>query len=141
MKKIIAILCLLLISGWTWQTHENIVEQALSSLNISDNINFTELKRGARAPDEIFKDFVNHHYPESYYKADKWISFSKGHFLYGEYNNASYGFGVASHYITDSFSAPHSVSYESQELHSQFENQAKYYTPKTACLKEDYDLF
>ncbi len=141
MKKGILFLLLFVVSSWTWPTHEHIAEKAVSSLSIADKLNFTELKRGARAPDEVFRDFVNHHYPSSYKMATQWVSYSKEEFIAEHYNNASYGFGVASHYITDSFAAPHNVFFENPSLHTLFENQVRNYIPTSLCVQKGYNLF
>jgi len=123
--------------AWNYDTHQNLAQNTAANLNVSLDLN--SLKEGAIAPDKDFKDFRNHHYPNSYEKASSWLEIANSEYLLGNINNASYAFGVASHYITDSFSDPHYISGESSYSHSKYEDRS-YYKIKTPCAKYALDL-
>ena len=46
--------------------------------------------------------------------------------------------GIASHYITDSYAAPHNIFGEKPFQHAAFEKQVSKYYPKVSC--KDYNL-
>lgn len=138
-KSYIKALCLLLIISivlmpcdfaWKWDTHREIVYKTYSSMpsNIKKNLDLNAMKDGSNDPDEKFKDWRNHEFPGSYYKAQEWLK--KGKYAYSKknYRNASYCFGVASHYISDTYSAPHGAHYLPTP-HSEYEAQANKLTP------------
>ncbi len=142
MKKgiVLIMLCFLITLNisyaWNWQTHQMFVEKTYNSmpLDLREKLNLTAMKEGAIAPDKDFHDNVKHHYPPSYELALKWLNFSCD--VDCDYNQVSYDFGVASHYISDSFVAPHYISKEPSYLHSEFERQN--YISKVKCY--DYNL-
>lgn len=82
------------------------------------------MKRGATDPDRVFHDTRNHHFPDSFAKASIWLDLVKENIQNKDFNNASYTFGVASHYISDSFAAPHNVNKEDSRKHSSYEKTA-----------------
>jgi hypothetical protein len=96
-------------SAWNWDTHQEIVESNYNSLpsDIQQNLNLNAMKEGANDPDFKFFDFKYHSYPNSYDKAEEWLNKGQYYYEIGDYYYASYCYGVASHYIADSFSAPH----------------------------------
>lgn len=144
MKKLtIIILCFLLIPGvfaWKWGTHQMFAEKVHSSmpLELQEKLNLSLMKDGAIAPDKIFHDNVWHHYPPSYNLTLKWLDFDCS--IECNYTNVSYNFGVALHYISDSFVAPHYISKESSKLHSEFEGQGEKYVSKIKCIDYNLDL-
>lgn len=129
-KKFLCALFFILMSipvqAWNYQTHEMVVESAYYSLSedVQTNLNLTLLKLGAITPDKYFKDNVNHHYPKSFEKAGYWLNKTRFYYDSEDYNKASYAFGIVSHYISDSFSAPHYIKGESWRLHAGYEDQA-----------------
>lgn len=125
--------------AWTWKTHSNIVDVSYNNMpkDIKQKLNFASMRDGSNDPDEKFKDFGYHSYPKSYDKAIYWLNRGKDSYRRGDYNYASYCFGVASHYISDTFSAPHCVSGESSSLHTKYENQANSLTPKVWYMNGD----
>lgn len=92
------------------------------------------MKAGANDPDEKFKDFEKHHFSPAFYEA-KWLAEGKKAWDKKEYTYASYCFGVASHYITDSFCAPHYITGELNEDHKAYETQTLNYTPKITYIR------
>ncbi|HTX61837.1 MAG TPA: zinc dependent phospholipase C family protein [Methanobacterium sp.] len=118
-------------SAWSWQTHSQIVDSVYHGLpvEVQQKLDINTMEQASNDPDEIFKDFLDHSYPKSYAEAQNWLSKGKEAYNRGDYRNASYCYGVASHYISDSFSAPHCVSKESSSDHSKYEDQAKKLTP------------
>ena len=140
MKKIINFLIVLMVfslaftpsaSAWTWKTHSDIVDNVYYSMpaNVKSKLNLNIMRDGSNDPDEKFHDMRSHSYPGSYKKANTWLNKGKAAYRSGNYRYASYCFGVASHYISDTFSAPHCVSGEKSSQHSAYENQAKYLKP------------
>jgi hypothetical protein len=96
-------------AAWNDKTHYDIAEQTYYSLPVSvqHNLNLATMEDGADDPDLKFFDFNYHHYPASRDKVDYWLDEGKYCYKMGEYKQASYCFGVASHYISDSDCAPH----------------------------------
>lgn len=114
------------LNAWKWDTHETIVETVYRELpsDIKKQIDLPALKRGSLVPDKDLEDFENHSYPQSYIKAVYWLENAKIHRKKGEIVECSLDLGIASHYITDNFAAPHTTPEESSELHQLFEAQA-----------------
>ncbi|MBI1972502.1 zinc dependent phospholipase C family protein [Candidatus Woesearchaeota archaeon] len=119
------LIALVLISGWNWETHPAFVESIYYSLNDTDqaHFNLTALQEGSIAPDRDFHDNRNHHYPPSYNLTVYWLRKAKDSYAQEDFTAASYAFGVASHYVSDSFAAPHNVQKESSRDHSLYEKQ------------------
>jgi len=141
LKLILTIFVLVfLINGWTWSTHQIISEKIINSLPRELNLNISLVKEGSIAPDKYFKDFRYHNYPYTINSSDYWIKKAKYFYSINDINNASYSFGVLSHYISDTFAAPHTVSKEEYELHKKFENQASNYIPISNCQKYNLNL-
>lgn len=126
------------VSAWNWNTHEDIVESNYNSLppDIRENISLDAMKEGSRDPDFIFLDFENHGYPNSYKKAEEWLNKGQYYYEIGDYHYASYCYGVASHYITDSFSAPHSAGVSGIN-HNLYEARASFLTPEVIHSTDD----
>ena len=87
----------------------------------------------------VFVALLVLYYPKSYDKAVSWLGIAVDSYKRRDYENASYAFGVASHYIGDSFVAPHYITKEDYKLHDLFESQA-ITALKSKCKKESYDL-
>lgn len=127
-------------SAWHVITHESIAEKIYYAmpLNVQYNLNLSEMRVGAAAPDLIFKDGGNggHKYPKSYEKAIKWLKKGKTAYHKGNYNYASYCFGVASHYISDSYVVAHCANIGKSD-HKNYEKQSKEMKPSTIWYRED----
>jgi hypothetical protein len=72
--------------------------------------------QGAKAPDNVFKDFENHvlHVRDGYWggaavTAEKWLEKCLGWLAAGNWKEASYSIGVLSHYFTDPFMPLHTA--------------------------------
>lgn len=126
---------------WGWPAHASIADIVFNALpdDIKKNLDLDAMKDGSNDPDEEFKDTTSHHYPESYQKAVQWLKEGKLNYDEGNFKRASYCFGVASHYITDSFSAPHCVSHELSKDHHEFEVQANELTPTATYITGDLE--
>src|SRR3989344_1639489 len=124
LKKIFLILSILLlipnVFAWNWFTHQEIGENVYNALpeDLQNKLNLEKIKEGTIAPDKDFKDNVRHHYPQSYNLTLHWLDVAKNSLETQDYDNASYAFGVATHYVSDSFSAPHYVKNEQNKLSS-----------------------
>jgi len=130
------------VDAWNSYYHKSLAEKAHYSLDFEtqEKLNLSLIKEGAVAPDLVFHDVVWHHYPPSYNLAKKWLDEARLNYLNKNYNEASYSFGVATHYITDSFVAPHYTRKEPGNLHSEFENIDRSYKFKTKCHNDSLDL-
>jgi len=144
MKKLLILIFLVLLSSsvfaWNWNNHKLIVDTVYYNIDINTqrNLNLTLIREGSIAPDKDFHDNVLHHYPPTYELSLKWLEAAKSNYSNGDFNKASYAFGVAAHYISDSFVAPHYISKEPYKLHSEFESVK--YKPKTKCFYQNYNL-
>jgi len=109
--------------GWNYYTHQDFIEGVYYLLDeeVRENLDVTLLREGAIAPDKVFKDYRRHHYPPSYEEAQTWLVKARDAYEQEDYANASYAFGVASHYVADSFSSPHNVEKEEGSLHQKYE--------------------
>ncbi len=103
------------------------------------NLNKEVMKESSDDPDKKFKDMVTHHYPPSFKRASKWLKEGKTSYDNKDYEHASYCFGVASHYITDTFMAPHCVNRESSDDHHDFEKAIESITPHANYLDGDLE--
>lgn len=140
MKRILTYLLLVLMFAliqaptsvaWTGITHEDIVDEVFYSLpaDAQHKLSLEEMRNGSDDPDFKFFDFSYHRYPASYQKAEYWLDQGELAYENGDYNQASYSFGVASHYISDSFCAPHCVSAKTG-YHTLYEVQGTLLTPQ-----------
>lgn len=143
MKKTLSLLILLILlqstTAWDWNNHKSIVQTLYYSTpyEVQRNLDLQQLEIGSIAPDKDFHDNRLHHYPKSYNLTLFWLEETKKYLEVEEYKNASYAFGVASHYISDSFVAPHYISGENPSLHSKFEKQG---ATKLNCIEKKYNL-
>lgn len=123
-------------AAWSQQSHQNAASQIYYSLPVSAQykLNLNEMQKGSIAPDTVFKNKNNHVYPKSYAQAKKWLNAGKNAYGNGNYNYASYCFGVASHYIEDTFSGPHCYAGETHKQHVAYEKQANYMMPSVGYM-------
>lgn len=121
--------------------HANVIMAVYEALNseIRHNLDKETLIETSDDPDEKFRDMVNHHYPPSYKKATKWLEDGKSKYNNSDYVSASECFGISSHYITDTFMAPHCVSHEPSDHHSKFEKKIESIQPKAVYLEGDLE--
>ncbi|ADL58139.1 MULTISPECIES: zinc dependent phospholipase C family protein [Methanothermobacter] len=125
--------------AWKTVTHYDAAEAIYEKLPSSkrSKININAMIDGSNDPDEKFHDTVRHSFPRSFTEAKKWLDRGRSAYRSKNYRYASYCFGVASHYITDTFSAPHCVSGESSTLHNSYEKQATYLAPSISYVSGD----
>lgn len=119
-------------AAWSIQTHQTIATKVYYSLPVpvEQKLDLNEMIRGSVAPDVVFKDNnPNHQYPASVKQTQNWLNKGKAAYNSKNYRYASYCFGVASHYITDTYSAPHTVAGETSKQHAAYENQGTGMTP------------
>jgi len=111
------------VNAWDWDTHAAMVDAVFYSFDWKEKeqFNLTLMEDGSVAPDRDFRDNSRHHYPPAYGQALLWLERMRAAIERGDFENASYDFGVATHYISDSFSAPHYIKGESWQLHSEYE--------------------
>jgi len=131
----------LLVSAWNWDTHQAMVDSVYYSLPEESqlSLNLSAMEEGSVAPDKVFKDFKKHHYPDSYIEAKKWLENSQQSLISKDYNRASYSIGVMSHYIADSFSAPHYLP-DLYKDHKKYEDQGSSRYNKVKCGKSEQSL-
>ena len=126
-------------SAWNGKTHSNIVDQVYHSMpaSLQSKLNLNAMRDGSNDPDQVFHDTRDHSYPFSYTKAIYYLKLGKSYYNQENYIKASKDFGIASHYISDTFSAPHCVSREKSSLHQSYERKADKLTPHTTSVKGD----
>ncbi|HEX7468842.1 MAG TPA: zinc dependent phospholipase C family protein [Methanobacterium sp.] len=149
MKKTLILLLLFAVSliqiapaaAWSTTTHHEIADETYYALpvNVQEKLSLEAMQDGSDDPDIKFFDFKNHHYPESYDKATYWLDKGKESYNAGNYSYASYCFGVASHYISDSFSAPHCEVGCSSIAHALYETRAMFLTPQITYSNGDIE--
>lgn len=78
--------------------------------------NYSDYLKGAKDPDNVFKDFENHvlHVREGYWggaakTADKWLEKCYRMLTASNWKEAAYAMGVLSHYFTDPFMPLHTA--------------------------------
>jgi len=127
------------VSAWAAPNHYAIAEEVYYSLpaDAQDNLNLSEMINGADDPDFKFFDFQYHHYPASQEKANYWLEKGKEYYADGEYNQASYCFGVATHYLSDGVCPPHSGGGHSGYEHTKYELEAMLFTPHLTVKQGD----
>ncbi len=130
-----------IILKWGWPAHASVIEVVYNALpeKFKKKLVLEAMKDGSNDPDEKFHDTASHHYPASYKKATKWLEDGKLNYQTENYKRASYCLGVASHYISDTFSAPHCVSGEPGKEHHNFEIINDNYTPIAKYIPGDLD--
>jgi hypothetical protein len=123
--------------AWTWNSHSKIVDSTYNSLpsSVHSKISLNAFRDGSNDPDQVFHDYRDHSYPFSYNKATYYLNQGATYYKQKKYALASKSFGIASHYISDTFSAPHCVSGESSSKHTAYENQASKLTPHITTVK------
>ncbi len=138
----IVLLMVLFIPGvvaWNWDTHEAIITSVYYHLNDTwkEKLSLEHLQEGSVIPDKIFKDFSKHGFPEAIDETRHWLDQTKVFLARKDYANASISLGIASHYMGDSFAAPHSVAGEPYSLHKGYEDQASQDYFYASCLEQD----
>jgi hypothetical protein len=125
-------------SAWAAPNHYAIVEEVYNSLPAEkqEKLSLSEMKSGADDPDFKFFDFSYHHYPASQGKANYWLEKGGNYYQNGDYDQASYCFGVASHYLSDSVCPPHCGD-DSGYKHTQYEIEAVLYQPHITLKNGD----
>ncbi|MCY2984763.1 MAG: DUF4332 domain-containing protein [Planctomycetota bacterium] len=78
--------------------------------------NYSDYLKGAKDPDNVFKDFENHvlHVRDGYWggaakTAEKWLEQSNRMLSAGNWKEAAYAIGVLSHYFSDPFMPLHTA--------------------------------
>ena len=140
MKKILIILLFVTVttlmispaSAWSVPTHYAIAEKTYYALpaDVQSKLSLNIMKDGADDPDLKFLDFQYHKYPNNKVKIDYWLNRGKEDYQNGNYNDASYSFGVASHYIADGCCAPHCEDNSSHGYHLLYELKAIILSPQ-----------
>ena len=135
-------------AAWSVPTHYEIVEKTYHALpsDVQSKLSLNLMIKGAGDPDLKFLDFQYHKYPENQVKVDYWLNRGDIEYKNGNYDDASYSFGVASHYISDGCCAPHCVNNASPFYHFIYELSALQLTPEinesggdiNLIMKNDY---
>ncbi len=120
------------VTAWAESTHYEIIEKTYHALpsDVQSKLSLNLMKKGAGDPDLIFHDFQNHQYPANIAKANYWLNKGKLDYEKGNYNDSSYSFGVASHYISDGCCAPHCECGSSHYYHFIYELDAVFLSPQ-----------
>lgn len=137
-NPLLIILLIPLLISWKWPAHEAFMQEVYYNTDLRNKLNLDYLEQGSIAPDKDFHDNRKHHYPPSYNLTLLWLDRAETALNEKDYKNASYNFGVASHYVSDSFVTPHYISGEPYYLHDKFEAQVS--ALKTKCLRREFNL-
>jgi hypothetical protein len=124
MLIIFSIVCFLVIpssSAWNWPTHKEIADDLYNSTpnHIKKNLDLNEMRKGSILPDIKDKDKSYHGYPKSINEASYYLNLAKSEYNKGDYKKASKYYGMASHYISDTFAAPHCGIVNNRQLYYQ----------------------
>lgn len=121
--------------AWKDDTHIAIAAATYNELIVKmPNLNFNEMQKGAIYPDYHRTD-PNYPSNHDYYSGAKnnvikFLNLGKVNYAKKNYTFASFYYGVALHYISDTYSAPHSANVIGEKgLHGEYESQAVGMTP------------
>lgn len=107
--------------AWSYQTHRNICETVYDNIPGLDK---ESLLSGCNYPDEV-GDFTNHvcyiNFCPAYGRAENYFKIGRDYYIDGDMADASFNFGVACHYISDSMQ-PHHTQKSIGEEHIWFED-------------------
>jgi len=145
MRSILFVVALVMIqsvAAWNWDAHEAMVMSVYYRLDpaLREHLSVERLAEGSIMPDKVFRDYQKHGFPRSLPEAERWLQSTHSFLAQEDYSNASLSFGIASHYLTDSFSAPHSISGEPYSLHQLYEDQASQAYDYAECPLNSFAL-
>jgi hypothetical protein len=149
---IIATILIILPSTSAWNsgigdTHDNIASKLYHSTpaHIQKHLDLKEMKKGARWPDYNGESKKWHGYPLSVIRVNTYLKKAKNAYLNKNYKMESFYYGVMSHYISDTYAAPHTVKrlsfhtkYYAQGDRSGIKNYKIRYSSPTMMLKYGY---
>jgi hypothetical protein len=117
---IILLFCLPVCFSWSYETHRNICEAVYDNIPLDKE----SLLQGCTYPDEL-GDFVNHvchqDYCPAYGRSDNYFKIGRNYYIENKIADASFNFGVACHYISDSMQPQHTKKSAGDE-HTWFED-------------------
>lgn len=123
--------------AWYSKTHRTIAGNLYSKTpsSIRNHLILSRMKYGAELPDRIDKgrNKNKHAYPKSVPEATKWLNKAGRYYRSHDYRNASKAFGMASHYISDSYAGPHCISHV--DNHHLFYEQGNTLTPEKSTMQ------
>jgi len=123
------------INAWDGATHRKIADEIYYNLpsDVQEHLKpyLSVMGEGSTYPDIMPSDQINHkinhRYPGSYIQTKIWLNRGRSAYENGNYKEAAWCFGIASHYISDNFVAYHCAWIEDKEKFCQVGNQL---TPK-----------
>lgn len=130
------------VTAWMIPNHYQIAREVYLSLpaDAQSKLDLSEMLDGADDPDCKFFDFKYHYFPAAQEKIDYWLQKGKDNYAAGDYKQASYCFGVATHYISDGLCPPHSGGGHSGYDHNKFELEAVLLKPHVTPQSGDLDF-
>jgi len=156
MKKLHIVLCIFLLlalapqtSAWAGKTHRDVVQVAYQELpeNVKTLLNYSKIYDGSTWPDKYRTEpdpygqtfpSTGHIQPNSRERAAYWLAQAENYFKDNKYDNASLALGIAAHYIADSVTLVHNISWT--DLHSDYEDQGAQLTPAEPSGIENFNL-
>jgi hypothetical protein len=119
------------VAAWSVPTHYEIAAKTYYALpaDVQSKLNLELMMEVADDPDFNFFDYQYHKYPANQPKVDYWLNRGKIDYQNSNYQDASYSFGVATHYIADGCSAPHCVYNAPHYYHTLYELKALLLVP------------
>ena len=129
-------------AAWSVPTHYEIAEKTYYALtaDVQSKLSLGLMIKGAGDPDLKFLDYKYHKYPANQVKVNYWLNRGNIEYKSGNYDDASYSFGVASHYISDGCCAPHCIDNASPFYHFIYELSALLLTPEINKSGGDINL-
>jgi hypothetical protein len=129
-------------AAWSIPTHYEIAEKTYYALpaDVQSKLSLELMIKGAGDPDLKFLDYQYHKYPANQAKVDYWLNIGNIEYKSGNYDDASYSFGVASHYISDGCCPPHCMNNVSSYYHFIYELSALPLTPEINKSSGDINL-
>ena len=148
-----AVLLLLLVPGanaWKWSTHRAVARAAYDEIpeNVRIHLNYMIVEDGSTWPDEYRntpdpygRTFPSsgHIQPGSRTQAAYWLTEAGNRYWENDFDNTSLYLGIAAHYIADSMTLVHNVSYN-EYYHNLYESQGGYLTPAKPTAIPNFNL-
>ena len=148
MRKTVPIFVLLLMfapatSALGSTAHRGVARAAYDELpeNIRARLNLSTILDGSTLPDRDRAKY-DHYATDATYvrsRASEWLERARGSYGRSDFYEASLCLGIASHFISDAASLPHSIDGETPEEHDEFEGQGNLLQPERPVLISSFD--
>lgn len=135
--------------AWEGQTHRDVAQAAFQELpdNVQALLDYSRIYDGSTWPDvyRTSADPFGWTFPSSGHiqtssrgQAEQWLAQAENRYLENDYENASLYLGIACHYIADSVTLVHNISWT--DLHYDYEDAGAQLAPAEPSGIADFDL-